>query len=87
MPGMDGTGPMGMGPMTGGGRGLCNPLWTGYWGAAPFWPGYRGYFPSAGFRGRYPWRFRTGLPYSGTYFGRPQWGYGVRPWRFGGYFY
>jgi hypothetical protein len=25
MPGFDGTGPQGMGPMTGGGRGLCNP--------------------------------------------------------------
>ena len=25
MPGFDATGPMGMGPMTGGGRGLCNP--------------------------------------------------------------
>ena len=25
MPGFDGTGPMGMGPMTGGGRGFCNP--------------------------------------------------------------
>ena len=25
MPGFDGTGPNGMGPMTGGGRGLCNP--------------------------------------------------------------
>ena len=25
MPGFDGTGPRGMGPMTGGGRGLCNP--------------------------------------------------------------
>jgi len=30
MPGFDGTGPNGMGPMTGGGRGLCNP-----WGASP----------------------------------------------------
>jgi len=30
MPGMDGTGPMGMGPMTGGGRGWCNP-YTGAW--------------------------------------------------------
>jgi hypothetical protein len=29
MPGMDGTGPWGMGPMTGGGRGRCNPLWSG----------------------------------------------------------
>ena len=28
MPGFDGTGPMGMGPMTGGGRGFCSP-----WGA------------------------------------------------------
>jgi len=28
MPGFDGTGPSGMGPMTGGGRGLCNP-WAG----------------------------------------------------------
>jgi hypothetical protein len=25
MPRLDGTGPAGMGPMTGGGRGLCNP--------------------------------------------------------------
>lgn len=28
MPGFDGTGPRGMGPMTGGGRGLCNPRGT-----------------------------------------------------------
>jgi len=28
MPGFDGTGPNRMGPMTGGGRGLCNP-WGG----------------------------------------------------------
>ena len=25
MPGFDGTGPRGMGPMTGGGRGFCSP--------------------------------------------------------------
>lgn len=43
MPGLDGTGPMGMGPMTGGGRGLCNPLWGGYWGGVNPWLGYRGY--------------------------------------------
>jgi hypothetical protein len=30
MPGFDGTGPSGMGPMTGGGRGFCHP-----WGAIP----------------------------------------------------
>jgi len=36
MPGFDGTGPMGMGPMTGGGRGFCAiPL-------RPGWPAYAG---------------------------------------------
>jgi hypothetical protein len=41
MPGFDGTGPMGMGPMTGGGRGFCSP-----WGAGrrnfafPRWVSY-----------------------------------------------
>ena len=32
MPGFDGTGPGGMGPITGGGRGFCRPgsAWTGY---------------------------------------------------------
>ena len=30
MPGFDGTGPNRMGPMTGGGRGFCNP-----WGGSP----------------------------------------------------
>jgi len=29
MPGFDGTGPNGMGPMTGGGRGFCNPRGMG----------------------------------------------------------
>ena len=30
MPGYDGRGPMGSGPMTGGGRGLCGPSGRGY---------------------------------------------------------
>lgn len=30
MPGFDGTGPQGAGPMTGGARGLCNPRAIGY---------------------------------------------------------
>ena len=30
MPGFDGTGPMGAGSMTGGGRGFCNPADAGY---------------------------------------------------------
>jgi hypothetical protein len=32
MPGFDGTGPRGMGPMTGGGRGFCAvPIRTAWW--------------------------------------------------------
>jgi hypothetical protein len=34
MPGFDGTGPAGMGPMTGGGRGFCGPYGAG----ARRWP-------------------------------------------------
>ena len=42
MPGFDGTGPRGMGPRTGGGRGFCHPMWPGtspfrVWSRAP-WP-------------------------------------------------
>ena len=51
MPGFDGTGPMGAGPMTGGRRGFCNPAYAGYYG-----PGYdrgvgycRGYGRGRGF--------------------------------------
>jgi hypothetical protein len=40
MPGFDRTGPMGMGPMTGGGRGRCNAATRGY--DAPFGGGYGG---------------------------------------------
>ena len=38
MPGFDGTGPQGQGPMTGGGRGLCNPRAIGY--GSPFAGGF-----------------------------------------------
>jgi len=39
MPGFDGTGPRGMGPMTGGGRGFCSPWGIGAaLGATPFTP-------------------------------------------------
>ena len=49
MPGFDRTGPRGMGPMTGGGRGLCNPRGTGVGlrGA-----GFRGYTPPWPYVGR-----------------------------------
>jgi hypothetical protein len=49
MPGFDGTGPAGMGSMTGWGRGFCNPSGTGY-GRIPMpRPGYRGYGYGQGF--------------------------------------
>lgn len=76
MPGFDGTGPMGAGPMTGGAKGFCNPAYTGYGGGY----GYgRGFGRGRGFRGR----FGAG-PGSGRGFGRgfgprafyPMWGSG-----------
>ncbi|MBW2056477.1 MAG: DUF5320 family protein [Deltaproteobacteria bacterium] len=88
MPGLDGTGPMGMGPMTGGGRGFCNPAWAGYWGAVNPWFGYRGYSPWPGYGfAPYGWRFGGGFPYRGIYPPWPRWGYGGRPWFYGGFPY
>ena len=55
MPGFDGTGPAGMGPLTGGGRGFC-----GVRGAATAYPAY-------GFRHRRPYAYPAGygyVPYS-----------------------
>jgi len=41
MPGFDGTGPNGMGPMTGGGRGFCSPWGVGMRNYAfPRWAPY-----------------------------------------------
>ena len=54
MPGFDGTGPRGMGPMTGGGRGFCATPSPGSW---PTYLG-RGAYPSYGV----PW----GMPYYGA---------------------
>ncbi len=51
MPGLDGTCPRGMGPMTGGGRGFCSP-----WGLAKARPTY-------GFARQAPYMF----PYYGAY--------------------
>lgn len=56
MPGFDGTGPRGMGPMTGGGRGFCSPwgigaaLRGGFVPPSPYapYPFYRGYAPYGG---------------------------------------
>ena len=65
MPGLNGSGPMGAGPMTGGGRGYCNPAgsggytrplygqgrgFRGGYGSGPGFGQGRGY----GWRGVYP---------------------------------
>jgi hypothetical protein len=59
MPGLDGAGPAGMGPMTGWGRGYCNPSLGAYGPAPAFGPAYWGPGYGHGFgRGR---GFRRGL--------------------------
>ena len=83
MPGFDRTGPMGMGPMTGGGRGWCNPSVP--YGRPYFSGGFGPWFGGGRGRGRSRrhWYRATGLPgwmrfgqvgplgYPGGY----QWGY------------
>jgi hypothetical protein len=49
MPGFDGTGPSGMGPMTGWGQGYCNPSRTGYEQVPALGAGYRGATYGRGF--------------------------------------
>lgn len=54
MPGFDRSGPMGTGPMTGGGRGFCNPANTGTGAQFARSYGYgRGMGIGRGFRGGY----------------------------------
>ena len=68
MPGFDGTGPRGMGPMTGGGRGYCAPEarpFYGY-GAEPVRGAGRGGVPWGGGRGR-AWGGGRGRGWVGPY--------------------
>ena len=58
MPGFDGTGPMGMGPRTGGGRGFCSPL-PGPLPYGGFYP-YGSYPYGSYFYGGYPYGFGVG---------------------------
>ena len=52
MPGFDRSGPMGLGPMSGGRRGLCNPTNTGYGTRSAGYVGFgRGMGLGRGFRG------------------------------------
>ena len=58
MPGFDGTGPRGMGPMTGGGRGYCNPggFGRGYGFSRGYGRGYgRGWGVPYPVAGQYPY--------------------------------
>ena len=80
MPGLNGTGPMGGGPMTGGGRGLCNPYGRTYASRSygrgrgcrgGFGPGFgrgRGYARGFSWRGFYPaWGESYGPAYGQPY--------------------
>jgi len=60
MPGFDGTGPAGMGPMTGGARGWCNPYRPAYTGYGPYRPSFPAPVP----------------PPNAYGYGRPRWGLG-----------
>ena len=67
MPRFDRTGPMGAGPMTGGGRGFCNPVTREYHERFIGAPGFgRGMGFGRGFRGGYG-------PGMGGAFGRRGW--------------
>jgi len=66
MPGFDGTGPAGMGPMTGGARGWCNPY-------SPLYAGY-GPYPASYPYAYGPYALGVGMPAWGYGLGRPRWG-------------
>ena len=72
MPGLDGTGPMGMGPMTGGARGWCNPYGPMY-GA-----------PRFGMWGGGPMSYRAPYGYGTPYSYGALYGYGM-PYGYGGW--
>ena len=80
MPGFDGTGPMGMGPMTGGGRGYCAVPVNGPVG--PFVGRGRG--RGRGFgrgRGWRNWYWATGMPgWMRASYGYPAFGGWVNPY-------
>ena len=69
MPGFDGTGPRGMGPMTGGGRGFCSPWGIGAATRAGAAPPYSG-SPYGSYAGGYPYGYGAYRPpYSYPYGG------------------
>ena len=76
MPGFDGTGPRGEGPMTGGGRGYCAVPLSGN---RPTYLGRR-FFDRGGQRGRRNWYYATGLMgWQRASLGYPAFGRGLYP--------
>ncbi len=76
MPGFDGTGPQGLGPITGGGRGYCVVPLSGN---RPMYPGRR-FFGRGGTRGRRNWYYTTGLTgWQRVSVGYPAFGRGLYP--------
>ena len=66
MPGRDGTGPLGLGPMTGGGRGWCNPNFRFF--NQPFFGGYPYNLTFSGGYSPYPpYSPYTAYPYAYPY--------------------
>ncbi len=81
MPGFDGTGPMGMGPMTGGGRGFCASPRPGM--GVPSFRG-PGSFGRGGGRGRRNRFYATGLTrWQRGAFNFPAFGWGGSPYSTG----
>jgi hypothetical protein len=89
MPGFDGTGPMGAGSMTGGGRGFCNPAYAGYGPGSGGWYRFgrgfgrgRGGGGGRGFRRGFSPGLAWGRGYGQGVGGRafyPAWGAGYGP--------
>jgi len=89
MPGGDGTGPAGMGPMTGRSAGFCTgypePGYMNPIGGRGFSGRGRGFWGRGGGRGRRNWFYATGLPgWVRTGYGLPAWGSSVNPHAYSG---
>ena len=86
MPGGDGTGPMGLGPMTGRAAGYCagysvpgymNPIPGRFWSRGGYWRARQWYGGRRGWRSCY---YTPGFPgWTGAPYGMPAYGGGVYP--------
>jgi len=92
MPGGDGTGPGGLGPMTGRAAGFCAgypvPGYANPIGGRGYWGGGRGMgmgWGRGGGWGRRNWFYATGLPgWARAGYGMPAYGSAVNPYAYGG---